>query len=151
MRHTSGARSLMRDVGRHCHEEADVSEDELAIRSVVAAWFDAIKRYDTQAVLDLMTDDALFMVTGQPPMTKVAFEAASKAQAASKLSIEGVSDIQEIHVEGSMAYMVSHLSITVRPGGESAPFSKAGHTLTIFRKVGGHWLLSRDANLLVKS
>jgi ketosteroid isomerase-like protein len=32
-----------------------MSEDELAIRSVVSAWFEATKRGDTQAVLDLMT------------------------------------------------------------------------------------------------
>jgi hypothetical protein len=27
---------------------------------------------------------------------------------------------------------------------------RSGHTLTVFRKVGNKWLLSRDANLLAK-
>jgi uncharacterized protein (TIGR02246 family) len=126
----------------------DMSEDELAIRSVVAAWMEATRRGDIQGVLDLMTEDALFLVPGKPPMTRSAFEAASKAQAAANVSFEGVSDVLEIRIEGSLAYMVSHLSVTGTSGDGSELIRKAGHTLTVFRKVGGRWLLSRDANLL---
>jgi uncharacterized protein (TIGR02246 family) len=140
----------MRDVGRHYLEEADMSEDELAIRSVVAAWMEATRRGDIQTVLDLMTEDALFLVPGKPPMTKAQFEAASRAQATAKLSFEGVSNVLEIRSEGSLAYMMSHLTVTARPGDGSEPSKRAGHTLTIFRNVGGRWLLCRDANLLVK-
>ena len=125
-------------------------EDERAIRSTVAAWLNATRRGDTQAVLDLMTEDALFLVPGQPPMTKAVFEAASKSQAAARLSFEGVSEIREIQVEGSMACMISHLTVTAVPGDGSEPIKRAGHTLTIFRKVGDRWLLARDANLLSK-
>jgi uncharacterized protein (TIGR02246 family) len=127
-----------------------MSEDELAIRSVVAAWMEATKRGDIQTVLDLMTEDALFLVPGKPPMTRSAFEAASKAQAAANVSFEGVSEVLEIRVEGSLAYMVSHLSVTATSGGGSEPIKRAGHTLTIFRKVGRRWLLSRDANMLTE-
>ena len=126
-----------------------MSEDELAIRSVVATWMEATKRGDIQTVLDLMTKDALFLVPGKPPMTREAFEAASKAQAAAKLSFEGVSEVLELHVEGALAYMMSHLEVTVVHEGESKPIKRAGHTLTVFKNVGGRWLLFRDANLLV--
>ena len=40
------------------------SEDHLAIRAVVGEWMAATKRGDTQAVLNLMTDDAVFLVAG---------------------------------------------------------------------------------------
>jgi uncharacterized protein (TIGR02246 family) len=125
------------------------SDDQQAIRKVVGDWMAATKRGDTKAVLDLMTDDAVFLVAGQPPMDKAAFTAATKSRAGDGPSFEGVSDIKEIHVEGSTAYMWSHLTVTVTPPG-GAPFNRAGHTLTIFRKDRGRWLLARDANLLVR-
>ena len=126
------------------------SADEQAIRALVDTWLAATKRGDTDAVLSLMTDDALFLVPGRPPMDKAAFAAASKAPAGPKPVIDGVSDIQEIHVEGSTAYMRSQLTVTVTPPDGSAPIRRAGQTLTILRKIRGQWLLARDANLLVK-
>ena len=126
------------------------SEDQRAIRAVVAEWMAATKRNDSQAVLDLMTDDVVFLVAGQPPMDKAAFRsAAASSPSAERPTFEGVSDIKEIHVAGDVAYLWSHLTVTVTPhGGE--PIKRAGHTLTIFRKIDGRWLLARDANLLVK-
>lgn len=45
------------------------------------------------------------------------------------------------------AFMWSRLEVRVTPPGGKA-VKRAGHTLTVFRKVGGKWLLARDANLL---
>jgi len=83
-------------------------------------------------------------------MTRSAFEAASKAQAAANVSFKGVSDVLEIRTEGSLAYMVSHLSVTGTSGDGSETIKREGHTLTVFRKVRDRWLLSRDANLLTE-
>lgn len=127
-----------------------MSEDELAIRSVVASWTEATKRGDIQSVLDLMTEDALFLVPGQPPMSKAAFEAASRSHASAGLQIDAKSEIQEVRVEGAMAYMRSNLTVVVTPAGASDTIKRAGQTLTVFRKVDGRWLLCRDANLLVR-
>jgi uncharacterized protein (TIGR02246 family) len=126
------------------------SADEKAIRALVDTWLAATKRGDTEAVLSLMTDDALFLVPGRPPMDKAAFAVASKAPPGPKPVIDGVSEIQEIHVEGSTAYLWSQLKVTVTPPDGSAPIRREGHTLTILRKIRGQWLLARDANLLVK-
>ena len=127
-----------------------MSEDELAIRSLVAEWMEATRRGDIQTVLGLMTEDALFLVPGKPPMTRTGFAEASKSQAAANLSFEGVSDVLEVRTEGNLAYMVSHLAVTAMRGDGSEPVKRAGHTLTVFRRVAGRWLLSRDANLLVE-
>jgi uncharacterized protein (TIGR02246 family) len=126
------------------------SEDQRAIRALVQEWMAATKRGDTEVVLDLMTDDVVFLVPGQTPMDKAAFLAAAKPQTGARPQFDGVSDIKEIHVEGSTAYMWSHLTVTVTPSSGAAPFQRAGHTLSVFRKVRGRWLLARDANLLVK-
>ena len=125
-----------------------MTEDELAIRSTVASWIEATRRRDIQSVLDLMTEDVLFLVPGHPPMDKAAFEAASRSQAASGMKIDAVSDIREVKVEGAMAYLWSHLTVTVTAAQSAEAVSRAGYTLTIFRKVEGRWLLCRDANLL---
>lgn len=126
------------------------SEDQRSIRAVVAEWMAATARGDSQAVLELMTDDAVFLVAGQPPMDRGAFGSAASMPADQRPIFDSVSDIKEIYVEGNVAYMWSHLTVTVTPrrGGDSV--KRAGHTLTIFRRIGGRWLLARDANLLVK-
>lgn len=126
------------------------SEDQRAIRALVAEWMAATKRGDHRAVLDLMTDDAVFLVAGQPPMGKAAFESASESPPNQRPTFDAVSDIKETYVDGNLAYMWSHLTVTVTPPGGGDKIKRAGHTLTVFRKIDGRWLLARDANLLVK-
>jgi uncharacterized protein (TIGR02246 family) len=111
---------------------------------------DATEHGDIQSVLRLMTDDALFLVPGKPPMTKAGFEAASKSQASAKVKIHAKSEVQEVQVEGTMAYMWSNLTVTMTQEGKSQVSTRTGQTLTVFRKVDGRWLLCRDANLLTE-
>ena len=59
-----------------------MNEDEMQIRGVVAAWMAATKAGDVETVLNLMTDDVVFLVPGKPPMRKGEFAAAAKLQAA---------------------------------------------------------------------
>lgn len=98
-----------------------------------------------------MVDDAVFLVAGQPPMDKGAFAAASGSAPDERPVFDGISDIKEIYVEGSVGYLWSHLTVTVSPPRGGAPIKRSGHTLTVFRKIEGRWLLARDANLLVKT
>lgn len=124
------------------------SDDQRAIRALVDEWLAATKRGDGRAVLDLMTDDAIFLVPGQPPMGRAAFALAAEAPPEDRPAFDGVCDIKEIHVEGNLAYLWSHLTVTVTPPRRTEPLKRAGYTLTVFRKVEGRWLLARDANLL---
>ena len=123
-----------------------MSDDERAIRELVATWMAASKAGDHATVLGLMTDDAVFMVPGGDPFGKDAFAAASKA-AGAKL-IEGTADIVELKVLGDWAWLRSKLKVTVAsPAG--AATTRSGYSLTILRKgPDGRWLLARDANLL---
>jgi uncharacterized protein (TIGR02246 family) len=123
--------------------------EEMAIRAVVAEWIAASRRGDAQAVLNLVTDDVLFLQPGHEPMDRAAFEAASRVQSSRKLQIDVDSDIREIQVEGNMAFLWSKLAVTVTPA-EGSAVRREGHTLTIFRKRDGRWLLARDANMLVQ-
>ena len=123
-------------------------EDEKAIRELVATWMAATRAGDSATVLDLMTDDAVFLVPGQPPFGKSAFAEAAKAQAAASVEFDGESEIQEIRILGDWAFMISRLRVTSTQPGNDQPVVRAGYTLTILRKEAGKWRLARDANLL---
>jgi uncharacterized protein (TIGR02246 family) len=45
-----------------------VSEDEKAIRSVIARWHDATAAGDVESILELMSEDIVFIVAGNEPM-----------------------------------------------------------------------------------
>jgi uncharacterized protein (TIGR02246 family) len=97
----------------------------------------------------MLTEDVVFLLPGREPMRKEEFAAISRGQSgAGAPLIEGRSEIQEVQVMGEWAFMWTKLSVTVTPVGGEA-MERRGHTLTVFRKVGGRWLLARDANLLV--
>jgi uncharacterized protein (TIGR02246 family) len=123
--------------------------DEDQIRQLVATWLAATKAGDVERVLGLMTEDVVFLVPGRPAMHKAEFAELSRVPAGSpRPSIESTAEIQEVQVSGDLAFIQTKLSVTVTPPGASRPIERAGHTLTIFRRESGKWLLARDANLL---
>ena len=106
----------------------------------------ATKTGDVATVLDLMTDDVVFLVPGKEPFGKAEFAAASAAMKG--VEIAGTSEIQEIEIVGDWAHLRNRIEMTVTPHGGTA-VRRAGYTLTVMRKGGdGKWRLSRDANLL---
>ncbi len=123
-----------------------MSDDERAIRDVMARWMTATSSGDVETVLTLMSDDATFLVPGRPPFGKAEFAAGSRAMR--DVKVEGTNDIVEIEVFGDWAFCISCVAGTVTPR-DGAPFRRAGHTLSLFRRgPDGRWLLARDANLM---
>jgi len=122
-----------------------MQSDEQAIRDLMHTWLEASKANDTDACLSLLADDVVFRTVGQQPFGKEAFAAPGQP----KLKIDPVHTVREVTVAGDMAYVVSHLAVTITPEqGESTKLS--GYILTVFRKqTDGRWLLARDANLLM--
>jgi hypothetical protein len=45
--------------------------------------------------------------------------------------------------------MWTRLTVRMTPQDGGQPLERAGHTLTVLKRVGSKWLLARDANLLV--
>jgi uncharacterized protein (TIGR02246 family) len=129
---------------------ADVATDERQIRGLVAKWHVASRAGDVDTMLDLMTDDVVFLVPGRAPLGKQEFAALSRAPAgAARPQIDSHSEIQEIRVSGDIAFMWTKLSVVVTsPDGQRV--ERAGHTLTMLLRAQGRWLLARDANLLAQ-
>ncbi len=125
-----------------------MTDDERAIRELVATWMTASEAGNIDTVLGLMTDDVLFMVPGREPFGKEAFAAAARSMAGVRM--QGSNDIRELAVLGDIAYLRNYIALTITPPG-GAPMRRAGYTLTILRKgPDGRWRLARDANLLSK-
>jgi uncharacterized protein (TIGR02246 family) len=123
--------------------------DEAQIHALVERWLQATRDGDADAVLDLMTDDALFLVPGRPPMHKAEFAAAARAQAAGRAPrFDGRSEVQEVQVAGNWAFLRTQLEVTATPPDGSPPSTRRGQTLGVLRRDGGRWRLARDANLL---
>jgi uncharacterized protein (TIGR02246 family) len=124
--------------------------DEIKIRDLVGTWMSATNAGDLDTVLGLMAEDVVFLVPGQAPIIgREAFAKAAHAQSANGApTFDGRSEIKELTIVGDWAYMWSRLTVAVTPSNGGKPTVRAGHTLSIFRKVRGQWMLSRDANLL---
>jgi uncharacterized protein (TIGR02246 family) len=123
-----------------------MTDDERAIRKLIDMWMTASKAGDIKTVLGLMSDDVVFMVPGREPFGKEAFASASDGMKG--VEIDGRSEIVELTVLDTWAYLRNRLEMTTTPPGGS-PQRRAGYTLTILRKEpDGRWLLARDANLL---
>lgn len=123
--------------------------DEQQIRELVSRWHAATKAGDTDAVLSLMTDDALFLTSERPPMDKAQFAEVSRAaKSAVRPQIEVQQEILELVVDQGLAFMRSDIEIKITPP-QGPIVERSCQTLTIFRKEHGRWLLARDANMTV--
>ena len=120
--------------------------DEIAIRQLVDTWMSASKHADVETLMDLMTNDVLFIVPGREPFGKAEFRAASEAMR--HVALDGRAEICELHIFEQWAWLRNHIEIEISEPG-SAPMRRRGFTLTILRKeADGRWRVSRDANLV---
>ena len=124
-------------------------DDKDQIRELLAAWMRATAAGQLGPLLELMDEDVVFLVPGQPPMRgRESFAVAFKF-ALQHYRIDGRSEIQEIQIAGDMAYCWNRLSVTMTPLPSGAPMQRSGYTLSVLRKkADGRWVLFRDANLL---
>jgi len=123
-----------------------MQKDEQDIRTLVATWIAATEAGDTERVLTLICDDAVFLTAGAPPMRKPDFAA---AQASLKqLQLRITSEIQEIRIMGEWAYCWNRLKLVVTPRSGGTAVTRSGNSLSILRHQSGSWLLVRDANMV---
>ena len=118
-----------------------IQDEERAIRDVMEQWLRATKAADLNAVLNLMTDDVVFLRAGQPTMNKAAFADSFKSFAG-KVTFDAQQDVEEIRALGDLGYAWTHMTLTMNGK------TRSGDILSVFRKVNEKWLLSRDANFV---
>ena len=122
-----------------------MTEDERAIRDLVATWMEASRAGDTATVLSLMADDVIFQVPGREPFGKEAFAAAS--QGMKNVRIEGTADIRELRVLGDWAYLRNFISMEITPPGGTPTSGPATRSRSCARKrtANGCWHATRTS------
>ena len=129
-----------------------MNTDEEQIRALVEMWLSATAAGDVETVLGLMTQDAMFLSAGQPPMIGREAFARGLTKVLSENVIESNSEIAEVVVCGDLAYCRTRLAVTITSKHGQLPMLRNGDTLSILRKeADGKWRLTRDANMLASA
>jgi uncharacterized protein (TIGR02246 family) len=122
-------------------------EDERQIRQLVDSWIAASKAHDLPALMDMMTDDVVFMTPGRAPFGKAEF--AADSEHVKGVAIEARAEVQEMEVFGARAYIRNHVRVELTSPGQ-APKRVSGYAMSVLRKeADGRWRIARDANLVM--
>jgi uncharacterized protein (TIGR02246 family) len=122
--------------------------DDQQIRDLHAAWGAASRARDVGRILELVTDDCVFMAPGAPPILGKEGVRAVYAQMFDRYgtaAIEQESVIEEIVVAGSWAFWRGTDSITIAPK-DTASIRASGYGMGIVRKEDGAWRFARGIN-----
>ncbi len=124
-----------------------MTDDELKIRKLVEDWIAASNARDLPALLDMMTDDVVFMTPGRPPFGKAQFAADSERM--NGAAVDARAEVREVEVFGSRAYIRNHVDVELTLPGQP-PKRMSGYALSVLRKeADGRWRIARDANLVM--
>ena len=122
-------------------------EDERQIRKLIESWIAASNARDLRALMDMMTDDVVFMTPGRAPFGKAEF--AADVGRMKRVAIDARVEVQEIEVFGPRAYIRNHIHVELTPPGQT-PKRMSGYAMSILRKeADGRWRIARDANLVM--
>lgn len=126
-----------------------MTPDEQSIRSLIALWHSATAAGDVNTVLNLMTEDVVFLAAGQPPMRGRETFSSGLRELLSQRRIESTFEIQEILISGDLAYAWTQLHVRIVPRSSGETMVRGGNALSILRReADGKWRLMRDANML---
>lgn len=119
---------------------------EQEIREWLKSWLRSSSLGDYKTMLPMLADDIVFLVAGAPPFGKEQFKAAWEGPMKGA-RIESQAELEECIEAGDYACTRTRLSVTIITADGKSSTAK-GHTLSLFRREKGRWLLARDANLL---
>jgi uncharacterized protein (TIGR02246 family) len=126
-----------------------VTSDEKEIRRVIARWHDATAEGGVDEILELMSEDVVFLVAGHEPMCGRRAFADGLRSLLKTHKVESSGIVQEVVVSGDLGYSWTQLKVSTSLLAGSDTVTRTGSTLSIFRKMpNGAWVLARDANLL---
>ncbi|MGB7974401.1 MAG: SgcJ/EcaC family oxidoreductase [Roseiarcus sp.] len=122
-------------------------DDERQIRELINAWIAASNARNLPALMDMMTDDVVFMTPGRAPFGKAEF--AVDSQRMKSVAIDARAQVQEIEVSGPRAYVRNHIRVELTSPGRASK-RVSGYAMSVLRKeADGRWRIARDANLVM--
>ena len=103
-------------------------DDARQIRLLVDSWIAASKAHDLRALMDMMTDDVVFMTPGRAPFGKAEF--AADVERMKGVAIDARAEVQEIEVFGPRAYVRNHVRVELTSPGQ-APKRMSGYAMSV--------------------
>jgi uncharacterized protein (TIGR02246 family) len=122
-------------------------DDESAIRAVTEQWLAAEGARDVGALLEHVTDDAVFLMPGGrtvsgKPAIRTLFETFFAA-----FTSEHTASIAEVRVEGDWAFSWGQEVTVLRPVAGGPPVRLEGFGLSVLRRgPDGRWRFARGIN-----
>jgi uncharacterized protein (TIGR02246 family) len=124
-----------------------MTDDARQIRELIDSWIAASNAGDVPALMDMMTDDVIFMTPGRAPFGKAEF--AADSERVKDAAIDAHAEVQEIDVFGPRAYIRNHVRVELSAPGQPAR-RMSGYAMSVLRKeADGRWRIARDANLVM--
>jgi uncharacterized protein (TIGR02246 family) len=121
--------------------------EERQIRRLIDSWIAASNARDVPALMDMLTDDVIFMTPGRAPFGKAEF--AADVERMKGVAIDARTEVQEIEVFGARAYIRNHIQVELTSPGQM-PKRMSGYAMSVLRKdPDGRWRIARDANLVM--
>jgi uncharacterized protein (TIGR02246 family) len=122
-------------------------DDAQQIRQLVNSWIGAGKAHHLPALMDMMTDDVVFMTPGRAPLGKAEFGA--DVERTKGVAIDARAAVQELEVIGAWACVRNHVRVEITAPGQ-IPKRMSGYAMSVLRKeADGRWRIARDANLVM--
>jgi uncharacterized protein (TIGR02246 family) len=84
-------------------------DDTRQIRQLIDSWIAASGAHDLPALMEMMTDDVVFMTPGRAPFGKAEF--AADVERVKSVAIAARVEVQEIEVSGPRAYVRNHIRV----------------------------------------
>jgi uncharacterized protein (TIGR02246 family) len=127
-------------------DKQNVSENEAAVRDLIEAWADAVRRRDYAGILQSHTPDFV-MFDVPPPFESVGLDAYRKTwDLFFSCSSEPVRfEIQEMDVTAGadVAFAFATMRCTT-PGSDGKPEALDFRLTTALRKVDGRWMIAHE-------
>lgn len=117
--------------------------DRQTLRDIHTTWTDRLLDEDYEGMLELYTDDTIFMPPNQPMIEGkdglLSFMRAFPPVSSADFTLD------EIDGYGDLAYACGSYSMTLEPEGAPGPVEDRGKFIEIHRRQeDGRWLLARD-------
>jgi uncharacterized protein (TIGR02246 family) len=138
-------------MGEISDSQMPLSQDVREIKNVTENWEAAVRAGNVALLSTLVTDDAVFLAPGAPPVKgREAIEALYRNVFA-KFNIEQNSSCEEIQVIGEWAFGWGPDSITLSPIAGGNPVKWKGYAITILRRqTDGSWKFARGVNSMTQ-
>jgi uncharacterized protein (TIGR02246 family) len=122
--------------------------DREAIRQLTEQWLAAVRQKDTARLVDMVTEDALFLPPGFPPIRgRQAVEAMYQSFFPQFRSVEQTVSVEEVEVAGDWAFTWGVETFVLVPNSGAPAIHMQGKGMTILRRQpDGSWKFARGIN-----